>query len=173
MIIGFAGQKESGKTTAAKVLLENGFKPISFASTLKQMLHILLCDLGLGPDEIIYHTREKESVIPKCGVSYRQIAQTLGTEWGRDHVNRDLWVMCARRKLSMRSGSVVFDDVRFENESHMIRAAGGVIVHLRRPDLTSDDNHPSEQRLIVNFADKIIVADSVEALRARVLELIP
>jgi hypothetical protein len=80
--------------------------------------------------------------------------QTLGTEWGRNTIHPDFWVIIAAQKIerllghSYRQGTIrlqaVIDDVRFGNEAEMIRAYGGTIVHIERPGLTAVEAHASE-----------------------------
>lgn len=156
MIIGFAGQKRSGKSTAASALLQLGWQRLSFADPLRAMLSSLLLDLGLSSDEVLEAMREKEEVIHPIGRSFRQLAQTLGTEWGRRQVDPDLWIKCAEARLDALDGHAVFDDVRFENEATLIRSRGGLIVHIRRPGLGDFDNHASEAGLAVKEGDLVL-----------------
>lgn len=143
MIVGLAGKKGSGKSTAALALLNADFELMSFAYTLKLMARILMSDCGLTNGQIQHAQAHKEEVMPVIGTSYRVLCQTLGTEWGRQHVHPDLWVIAARHRASRAIGDVVFDDVRFENEARMIRDAGGIIIHIHR-DLPGHDDHESE-----------------------------
>ncbi len=146
MIVGFAGKKQSGKSTAARhLLLSHDFITYSFAEPLKEMGEVLLAALGLTLDEIYEVYEGKEQVIHPIGVTWRQLLQTLGTEWGRTHIHPDLWVMCAREFFEQnRHCDIVIDDVRFENEAALIREMGGVIIHVfRNTDLV--DDHSSER----------------------------
>lgn len=144
MIIGFTGRKGSGKTAASLALQDNGFRLLSFASTIKKMANVLLRDAGLTDIDIAHAGDHKEDVLPVIGVSYRNLLQTLGTEWGRSLVHENIWCKVARKMLESTLGDVVFDDVRFANEAELIRSMGGVIIHIHRPDLDSDDEHVSE-----------------------------
>jgi len=72
------------------------------------------------------------------GKTPRFALQTLGTEWGRKTISEELWLGLARHRLkqALAAGErVVFDDVRFANEAQMIRALGGIIIHLDQPGL--------------------------------------
>lgn len=161
MIVGFTGKKQSGKTTAADHLVANGYRRMSFATTLKSMVALMLSDCGIPVDQIIYYQETKEAVIPAIGVSYRSLCQTLGTEWGREHVHHDLWVNIARHRINVlhdtaRSLGVVFDDVRFDNEARMIRDMGGMIIHMRRGEFGRGDLHRSEAGVRVEAGDAVI-----------------
>lgn len=123
-VIAIAGPAGSGKDTAGKYLIENfGFKKLSFAGPLKQMLTVM----GF-PEPAT--AEEKEAIIPALGVSWRQMAQSLGTEWGREKVHADLWVILAERLMRREGGAFVITDCRFENEAHLTRSLKGVVGHL-------------------------------------------
>lgn len=146
LIIAFAGRKGAGKTTAAEMLVSYyGFKRLSFAGPLKAMLKAG----GFGDPQTL---EEKEAVIPWLGCSWRHLGQTLGTEWGRNCVREDLWVLMALRQITDPDGRYVFDDCRFENEAKAIREAGGHIVHLKGRG-ASGDAHVSEVPLQVAEED--------------------
>ncbi len=114
IIIGLAGRKASGKTTAAKHLVaELGFTRLSFADPIRNMIGDFLLDMGYGVDYVdSLLTNQKEQVLAPIGVSPRDLMQTLGTEWGRDCVTNDVWTHLARRRLNrMDETLIVFDDV--------------------------------------------------------------
>jgi len=144
-IIGLAGRKQSGKTTAAKYLENSGFVRLSFADPIKNMLASLLVDCGYVPADIEQMlSTGKELMIAPMNKSPRHLLQTLGTEWGRNCIDDDLWVLIAKQNsLSADSDYIVFDDVRFENEAAMIRDMGGLIIHIDRGDLVTAE-HVSE-----------------------------
>lgn len=100
----------------------------------------------------------------------RAALQTLGTEWGRNHVHTNVWVdytmNVARQLLSYDGFSVysrtkglqldaqdpnikgiVISDIRFENELKAIPDAGGYLIKLVRPEPTKNEedfHHVSE-----------------------------
>lgn len=148
-IIGLAGPAGSGKDTAADYFCsEYNFLKYSFAQPLKAMLE------ALGLPAADYESRtKKEEIHPSFGVSYRKMAQTLGTEWGRDLIHPDIWVIAAARKLEQLSKAgcrgVVIADCRFENEAAFIRKHG-TLIHIkgREMPLAQDgQNHASEAGL--------------------------
>jgi hypothetical protein len=160
MIIGLAGSKRSGKSSAAAILETLDFDVLSFAYTLKLMARILMRDCGLTEDQIKAAQQDKEALLPVLGVSYRSLCQTLGTEWGRQHVHNDLWVIAGRHRLSMSmEPHQVFEDVRFENEAAMIRSLGGRIIHVSRPGLDLQDAHASEAGVAFLPGDIALVND--------------
>lgn len=144
-LIALTGYAGSGKSTVARHLVEaHGFTLVKFASPLKQMLKCL----GLGDREIEGDLKEKpHSVL--CGKTPRHAMQTLGTEWGRDLIGSHLWVNVAVESVLAcfdQGGSVVIDDLRFENEADAVRILGGEIISVVRPGIGSVSRHPSEHQ---------------------------
>ena len=97
--------------------------------------------------------RNKHQVIEPYGVTLRHIMQTLGTEWGRNCINPDLWVMLAENKWRKAKqdgiSTVIIPDVRFPNEQQCIHRNEGSIVYIIREGQSHDTmhNHASEQIL--------------------------
>lgn len=87
-------------------------------------------------------------------LSPRVMLQTLGTEWGRECVNEDVWVnyMIRRSDQIVKKGfkGVIVSDVRFKNELDAIRKAQGKLIKVVRPVTANAAttigvvNHPSE-----------------------------
>ena len=148
-IIGICGKAGSGKDTVAQYLTENyGYQQLSFAKILKDMLAVA----GLGEPA---NRDDKEKNIEGFPFSFREAAQTLGTQWGR-HLDKDIWV-----KLTMRSlkpyGKYVISDVRFENEATMVRE-NGFLIHVvgRSVDMGRLGTHSSEAGIIRKREDELI-----------------
>jgi hypothetical protein len=127
MIIGLCGKAGSGKDTVGGLLAGRGFETMSFADPLYQAVSAIT---GL-PVEQMKDRSIKETPIPWLGKSPRELLQTLGTEWGRNTIHSELWVMrCMNRCFGIPD--VVITDVRFDNEAVAIRANGGVVVQIVR-----------------------------------------
>jgi hypothetical protein len=141
VLVGITGPARSGKDTAAQLLHASwGGYIYALAEPLKLMLAA-----GLGVDmRQKYWQDKKEQLIPAIGRSPRQLMQTLGTEWGRQLVSEDLWLVLAAAQLRTRGAGMIIPDVRFENEAAWIRARGGTILHLRRKDAEQVNPHQSE-----------------------------
>ena len=175
MIAGFIGWKRSGKLTAASALVSAGYSRMAFADPLKQVVRLLVVKAGVTPGRVERYLREdKEVIIPEIGRSVRDMAQTLGTEWGRERVHPDFWVILAKSALKNRAeiGEIdtVFEDVRFENEAALIREMGGMVIHVSRPGLVDDDLHQSEAGIAVADTDLHIDNHSdPDALRRAVM----
>ncbi|WP_431494847.1 deoxynucleotide monophosphate kinase [Pseudomonas brassicacearum] len=146
ILIGIAGRARSGKDTAAQHLVNNhGFQAYAFADPLRDglmhMLNLSPCDLD---DE------KKEQPISWLGKSPRELMQLLGTEWGRDMVHPDLWMLLAEQNLDLiarthdTAKGFVVTDLRFNNEADFIRKRGGVVVHMDRATAPTVAAHSSE-----------------------------
>lgn len=156
-LVGIAGKAGSGKSTAAQVLMDAGWKRIKFADPLKNMLRAL----GLSEDHI-----EGDLKTVPCdmlgGRTPRHAMQTLGTEWGRNLIAPTLWIDAARSdiKAALSAGHrVVVDDLRFDNEADTIRALGGVVLGLERAGVGAG-GHCSEAGVT---ADMVYYNDASEA----------
>lgn len=165
-LIGIAAKAQSGKTTVANMLgMSYGYGHVSFAEPIRQFISDLT---GISREDL-EKAEFKEAVIPWIGRSPRYMMQTLGTEWGRDCVLADFWIKRAMREvndLSWRLIPACISDVRFDNEAEAIRNAGGVVLHLSRPDALVVSSHPSEAGVRKHSTDYTIVNDgSLQDLR--------
>lgn len=182
MIVGITGRAGAGKDTVANILIhKRRFATMQFAGPLKRML----CDLLRVPFEAWEDREWKETVIPELGVSPRVMAQTLGTEWGRNCCGEDFWVKIGMHNAKSIEAelekiddryTICFTDVRFENEAGAIRNLGGYIIHVHRPghEAGTSSAHSSEDGIQVNpLSDIVIINDgTLEDLERETLELI-
>jgi hypothetical protein len=165
---------QSGKTEIARHLMLDGYMQVSFAAPLKSLVHELLCQLGHdNRTATSYVHAHKEQQIPGIRCSARHLMQTLGTEWGRQCVHPDVWVMIASKRISALHAaghSVVIDDCRFPNEASLIRELGGELWHVERPDATTSTDHASEGALTDPelFTHRIVNDGTLQQLREQV-----
>lgn len=147
MIIALTGRKGSGKTTLAKKLaVEYNYTRLPFAKPIKEMLQELLVTQGLGYTE---SGRMLDGDLKEVPTDYlngrtpRYAMQTLGTEWGRDLVDVNLWTSVWLRTAKIIT-NVVVDDLRFESEAEAVRNIGGIVIRVYRESADTTDLHPSE-----------------------------
>ena len=170
-LIGLVGHIGAGKSEVARILSDRcGFVRFKFAYKLKRMLK----DLGLTSREIEGDLKEKPCAL-LGGRTPRHAMITLGTEWGRNMIDPDLWVRATMHDVdtSAWGSSFVFDDVRFPNEAAAIIARGGVIWRVVRPTIASiHAAHESEDGQSAIRASRVICNDgSLAELEREVLGL--
>lgn len=174
--VGLTGPKGVGKTSLANLAkLYHGYTILSFAGILKDMLGLM------GVPECYIRGDRKDQVVPGLNVTSRYMQQTLGTDWGRNTIHEDVWVFAMGQKVdilmskfaaSRHAGdkifpSMIFDDVRYDNEAIFIKAKGGTIIELGRPDVQRDNTHESEYGVSSEFIDFKITSTDVEEARQK------
>jgi len=153
MLIGVTGKAGSGKDTFAKYFIEQrDFFRYSLADPIKRMVE---AGFGLTPD--VWDDREKkEQEIEWLGRSPRYLAQTLGTEWGRELVHHDLWLLLAEQ-FSASYQRVIIPDVRFDNEAEWIKEHGGYVVSVEARGMAVDNHkHASESGVHPAYIDTTV-----------------
>lgn len=168
-LIGIAGRARSGKDTVANFIVAaiGGYR-YSFADPVRAML----APLGVDMSDPYWQAR-KEEPIPALGVSPRRMMQTLGTEWGRQLINPDLWLIMAHQRLLQNGPGMIISDVRFDNEAAWIRKHGGRIIHVIRPDAKAVEAHASEDGIEMQDTDaRLFNSGTLEELQLSVRELL-
>jgi dephospho-CoA kinase len=154
-LIGLTGKKGSGKDTIAIKLKEYGYEQYAFADPLKRGIQHLF-DLS---DEQLYDETLKETIDPRWGVKPRQLFQIIGTEIFQHTIHQHLGLKIApkqhwtflfeewyRKKLQENPKvKVVVSDVRFLHELECVKALGGKVIKITRPEVYHNiDKHSSE-----------------------------
>lgn len=150
MLIGLVGKKGVGKDTVADYLVStHGFHKHAFALPIKQA-----CQLMFQVDDEAFEGENKEVVVPRHGMTPRQMMQLVGTDMLRTMVHKDFWI---RHFLTFyhKTGkdlNLVVCDVRFQNEVDIIKSLGGTVIRVTRKRTgtgtgrhTATDAHISEQ----------------------------
>jgi len=136
-VIALHGLAKSGKTTVADFLEKKGYQRHSFATPLKNMLKCI----GLR-DEHLYGALKEAQTPLLCGKTPRFAMMKLGTEFGRDTIHPDIWIIAW---INTRpEGNVVVDDLRFPNELQALTDINAVTIKIVRPGLIRGE-HESEQ----------------------------
>lgn len=156
LVVGIAGLPHSGKDTVAQFILAKfGGYRYAFADPIVRMLNA-----GFQTD---FRSEEwvanKERPIPMAGnKSPRELRQLLGTEWGRNMVDKDLWITLAKAERIRNGPGMVIPDVRFPNEATFIRERG-VLIHVEGPHGFVTHAHSSDTPLARLTDDLVIVND--------------
>ena len=178
-LIGLVGAAGAGKDTTRSILEALGgptmYTGTAFADPIRMMIGALLDAAGVDRKWMTDRSL-KERPIPGIGASYRYLAQTLGTEWGRNLVHRDLWLNVTMSFVDRNpKAHLVISDVRFDNEVQAICERGGEIWLVERPGVEAVQEHESEDlhsRITPDFAvfNNGSVVDLANSIRS-VLEI--
>lgn len=170
IVIGLHGRARAGKDTVANFIISHrGGYLYSFADPIRAML----VPLGIDMSDPYWQAR-KEDVIPALGVSPRRLMQTLGTEWGRQIISPDLWLIMAKQRLLNFGPGMVIADVRFENEASWVRSQGGRVIHVERPKNVAVEAHASEAGIEFKGEEgdiKIVNGGTLEDLQNTIREV--
>jgi hypothetical protein len=182
MIIGICGLIGSGKGTVADILVDHGFKKVSFADKLKDGVSTIFgwdrAMLEGDTDESRQWREQRDdfwSAETKMEVTPRLVLQLFGTDCMRNGFDDGVWVSLLKKTILDNPGNYVVPDVRFENEIAMLRDIGGEVWEVQRgPDpewliqyeITGVEPtviHPSEWRWIKSKKDVVIENNSTLA----------
>lgn len=162
----------SGKSTIAQYLVDNhGFTLVKLAGPLKNMTRTFLAELGYDEEEIeaLVEGHLKNVGLPEIGVTTRHIMQTLGAEWGRECISKELWLDITRHRLrGLKGQNAVIDDVRYHNELAMLEGMGAHAWRIVRPSAQVERGHSSEGDLDHLPMVEIMNDGSIPALQERV-----
>lgn len=139
--IGLSGFAGTGKTEAARFIeSEFGYTRQHIAEPLRRMIGSLLHDYGYSDENIerwLTGEWKDDVLIPELGVTSRHLQITLGTEWGREHVNPDIWAKLWRIQAEVGRAidgkGRMNDSVRFPNEEQAVRRMRGITILITRP----------------------------------------
>ena len=154
MIIGITGNARAGKGEAAK---SHGFLEFSFAAPMRAFV-IDILGLKGGLQEL---DNIKETPHPLLGgKTPRKFLQVLGTEFGREMIWEPIWVESCMAKAKAVQHACI-SDCRFDNEAEAIKNAGGIIIHIHRPNVTiAENSHKSESGISSDLIDFFVINDS-------------
>lgn len=147
MIYAFVGYMGSGKTTIARAALtgRTNWQHIGFSDPMIEMMRVL----GV-PDSIISDKARWNDPLDVLNArTLRHATQTIGTEWGREHMGQDFWLNHGLTRARNFKGNTFIDNVRFPNEARAITKAGGILIALHRRESVPlcGVTHTSEQHI--------------------------
>lgn len=159
MILGITGLKNSGKDTIGKYLVENyGFERKAFADKLKEF-DAAIWNISLGqieqwknnPNVKVKIVSEQEGAysVTHREFTFRHHLQRVGTEGGKEVFGGLFWFNQVFPPDDLGTyhapnRGTVITDVRFEDETGVIRFMGGKILEAIRGSSDSEDRHLSE-----------------------------
>lgn len=178
MLIGFTGKKRHGKDTAGLALQRLGFSQLALAEPMRDIVADLYSRLGISDERIEEYLfgDKKQVIVPEIGVTTRHVMQTLGTEWGRNCVNVNLWIqMLVTVANENRDQDFYVTDIRFHNEGECVTKGGGCVIRIFNPRILDDEfsSHPSEQEIMSMKVYAEIINDAgIEELHGKVRNII-
>lgn len=92
------------------------------------------------------------------GKKMREVLITIGTEWGRYIISKNLWIDTWKNRAH-KFEKVVTTDCRFQNEEEAVRSLGGNIVRVNGGKSIANNewsSHPSE-----SYIDKMVVDHTI------------
>ena len=158
IIIGFAGKKQSGKTTAANIIKSiYGDRVIllNFGDAVKKSLKAIF---NFSDDEL--YGDKKEVINEYWGITPRDIMQYYATELMRVQLNQkyksignNIWVKSLECQINQIFNDyddkiIIIGDLRFKNEYEMIKKYDGITIRINKKSEDNDySNHISEHDL--------------------------
>lgn len=140
LLIGiYSPHPSAGKSTLARMLRTHRYRSMPFAADLKAWLAQLLLLHGYSIREARHYlsTAKGEPLTRIPGApTARHLLVTLGTGWGREQIDRRVWLApwVDRVMVATDSGHrLVADDLRFPDELDAIHALGGIALQIDRP----------------------------------------
>lgn len=157
-IIGLAGIAGSGKDTVANIIVQSDprYCRVALADPVRRHCISLY---GLDHNKLIADYEYKETIIPRWGLSPRQILQRYGTEVCRA-IHPDTWVRYLFECIHQSNFfHFVVPDVRFRNEVDAIGRGGGQVWWVERPGAGSDTGaaHISENSVCATDCDSVLI----------------
>jgi hypothetical protein len=176
MIIAICGHKFSGKSTVARLLHNaTGYEVVSFADKLKDITCVLS---GCTREHLEDYDFKETQLVPDylrpyClnaeKPTFRAFLQHFGSEVMRG-VNDNIWIDCT---LSNCGENAIISDCRFPNEAKAVKARGGIVIKVVRPDVKASDSHQSETMIDEIVPDYTLYNDTtLENLVANVDSLV-
>lgn len=186
MIIGLGHQMQVGKDTAAQALVRDlGFIRIGWADKLKDLLARIDPLVMPGGGSMTVNTSAGRGRVKYMVTSMgwerakqdwpevRRLLQELGLG-ARETFGEDCWIEALKRDLTPGLHYVI-PDTRFPNEAEAIKALGGKLIKITRPDVRGAHmGHASELALVDYDGWDAVVENvgSVVELERKVVELV-
>lgn len=161
-LIALAGRAGAGKDTVA-AMIHDALTDYGLDGTIEERFARPIYDgvqamFGLDVERL--DRAQKEAVVDWIGRSPRALLQLLGTEFGRELVDPDIWVRCLEQRLGeislLADDWVVVTDLRFPNELAWVRRKGGAVWWVERHGIAPVRAHASEQSVTAADCSRVI-----------------
>lgn len=172
-LVAFTDRMGSGKSTAVN------FFNRKLTGKLIDSTNVKFAQPLYDIQEYIYKRIEPVYQRPQDFVKDRKLLQWIGTDWGRETVNENVWVNIWKNEVEkfIGDGTIVFcDDCKFDNEAQVIKSLGGIIIHVIRPDNNAPEEaakkHASENGVSDKYVDQVLVNSGTEEEYLKKLEML-
>jgi hypothetical protein len=166
LVIGLTGFAGSGKDTVGEEFIRRGWKRVSFAAGVYALALAIdpWIEVGPGHYELLSVTVE---TVGWMGSKWnypdvRRILQNVGNE-AREVIGKTVWVDLAQKQIDQYTSegyNVVITDVRYPNESEMVRSLdNGFVVKVERPGVGPINGHISDKGLSESQIDAVLNND--------------
>lgn len=174
-ILGLGGYKESGKDAFAEALPQDEWVVLGMSDPLLEASRVMnpfLRDVGMTVREWEEECSGSYADMKANSSEYRGFLQRMGTEFGRDMIDENVWVNIAKATIEnvlAEGKSAAITGIRFPNEIAAIRSLGGELAWVERDGVVAPrDLHSSETSVSPDDFDKTIKNDStLDDLRAQ------
>lgn len=135
--LAFAGPMRSGKDTAADYMVRTfGATNLKFAGPIYDILRYAQrrCRLEESKD--------------------RFFLQWVGTEWGRETINQNIWVDLLFKDAAEVKGPIVISDARFTNEFRTLQYHGFKVIKIERDPVARLQHEPNAEQVNTTHASE-------------------
>lgn len=137
-----ANSPQAGKSTFCEHLRKNyNFVTLTFAEPMKVSLWHLLYYRNIEEERInaYLYGDKKEEIIPELGITARNLMIEFAHTFVRGRVANDFFIDCVRTQPSFlpQQFNYVIEDLRYQNEIKFLRENGGILVFIKRFDMSS------------------------------------
>ena len=183
-VIAMTAPAAAGKDLVADLMMSQmilrvpsvSMRTLSFAAPIKEAVASIL---GCKASDFTDRKIKEVSLLESHGIdaSPRVLMQTLGSNWARDMIDEEFWIRIAQSRLETMKAQgvdyVFITDLRFDNEAEFVKANGGTILHIHRPDVAPVASHASENGINVEPCFTIDNSSTIDDLRLRIAEMVP
>lgn len=147
MIIGLVGNEHVGKDTIANYLYkEYNFRKYNLADPIKEISKKLF---GWSDNKL--NGKLKDKIDKETGIIPRDFFKWFGTEIFQYSIhnkfpnlkinNRCMWANCMKQFIEIygNNSNIVITDIRFIHEADILIKSGGLLIHINRNSISSDN----------------------------------
>lgn len=131
-IILLHGKAGSGKSTLMKAIKNAVETSMNGINNRWEVEHVRFATPVYQMHDAVLGILEQYGI--ERGPKDRDLLQLIGTEYGREMIDTNIWVKCAQKEVelikesSLSNTFIVFDDLRFKNEFNAFKSMPGTTI---------------------------------------------